>query len=64
MNWNYLQEWGMSMLFFAPGIIIMGLAVLVMPLGKAKKLNQTSDVVGHEGRRVAPLHTKTARTPP
>ncbi len=64
MNWNYLQEWGMSMLFFAPGIIIMGLAVLVMPLGKAKKLNQSLDVAEHESRRVAPLHTTTARTPP
>ncbi len=37
MNLNYLQEWAMSMVFFAPALIILALALLSLPLAKQPK---------------------------
>ncbi len=37
MNWSYLQQWAMSMVFFAPALIILALALFALPLAKQPK---------------------------
>lgn len=37
MNWNYLQEWAMSIVFFSPGLIVLALALFALPMAKSRQ---------------------------
>jgi hypothetical protein len=37
MNWNYLQEWVMAIVFFSPGLIVLALALFALPVAKSSR---------------------------
>lgn len=37
MNWNYLQEWLMSVVFFSPGLIVLALALFALPVATSRQ---------------------------
>ena len=43
MNWNYLQEWAISLMFFAPALVILALAILALPLAKGNQFTAAAE---------------------
>lgn len=64
MNWNYLQEWAMSMVFFAPGLVILALALFALPLAKTRQTAQEREETASGKARALHIHSRQAHLSP
>ena len=63
MNWCYLQEWAMSLIFFAPALVILALTLMALPLAKGAQFTANAERAAAKSRPLS-LHVKSHASPP